>query len=165
MWAWGFISAANSRVTRLLWAEMSLASVPYSLCDDEIIFIPWHRMWSGSSDVFALQPSAEEAPEPLGGLFSWLAASCSSEDHLSYLVVASELSWEDNLSSCRPNTHTGVMKRPQGQTLAGAGCKGKMQQSETKHCFFFIILRWNDSVTGLQKTTFITYLNMHICSI
>lgn len=120
VWAWGFISAANSRVTRLLWAEMSLAAVPYSLCDDEIIFIPWHWMRSGSSDVLALQPSAEEAPEPLGGLFSWLAASCSSEDHLSYLVVASELSWEGNLSSCRPNTHTGVMKRPQGQTLAVA---------------------------------------------
>lgn len=162
MWAWGFVSAANSRVTRLLWAEMSLAAVPYSLCDDEIIFIPWHWMRSGSSDVLALQPSAEEAPEPLGGLFSWLAASCSSEDHLSYLVVASELSWEGNLSSCRPNTHTGVMKRPQGQTLAAAVGDDR---PDLLLLTFFIILRWNDSVTGLKKTTFITYLDMHICSI
>lgn len=141
MWAWGCISAANSRVTHLPWAGMSLASMPYPLCDDEIIFIPWHWIWSGCSDVLALQPSAEEAPEPLGGLFSWLAASFSSEDHLSFLVVASEQSWEDNLSSSQPNTHVGDETSSRAKARAGhlrqlAGCKGKMQQSETKRCFF-----------------------------
>lgn len=46
---------------------MSLADVPYSLCDDEVIFIPRHWMRSRSSDVLALQPSAEEELELLGG--------------------------------------------------------------------------------------------------
>lgn len=94
--------------------------LPSNMCDDEIISTPWHWMQSRSSDVLALQPSAEEVLKPLRGLFSWLAASCSSEDHLSSLVVASDQSWEDNLSSSRPNTRTGVMKCPQGQMWPAA---------------------------------------------
>lgn len=93
---------------------------PYNLCDAEIISIPWHWMQSRSSDVFALQPSAEEVLKPLGGLFSWLVFSYSSEDHLSSLVVASDQSWEDNLPSSSPNTGTRVMKCPQGQMWASA---------------------------------------------